>query len=87
MLVVTSPPIFQALSTMGLSSLLNKPWVYDMCDPVVQTAKELGMVSAGWVYRWLRRVEQICYRRCSSVVVATRSFIDLVQADGPPAIR
>ncbi len=81
-LVVTSPPIFQALPAMFLGRLKNTPWVYDMRDPVVETAKRLGMVGDGWRYRCLRAVEGACYRSCASVVTVTKSFTEMLEREG-----
>ena len=81
-LVVTSPPVLQVISAMSLGWLLHKPWIYDMRDPMLQAAAQLGIVSEGFLYRRMRAMEKAFYRRCASVVVVTRSFIDLVAADG-----
>ena len=81
-LVVTSPPVVQVASAMCLGALLRKPWVYDMRDPMLQAAAHLAVVSRGFLYRRMRAMERAFYRRCAAVVVVTRSYIDLVAADG-----
>lgn len=81
-LVVTSPPVLQVISAMCLGWLLRKPWIYDMRDPMLQTAAQLEVVPQGLLYRRMRVMEKAFYRRCASVVVVARSFIELVAADG-----
>ena len=81
-LVVTSPPVLQVIAAMHLGTVLRKPWIYDMRDPWLQEAAQLGVLSEGFLYRRMRAMEKAFYRRCARVVVVARSFIDLVTADG-----
>jgi glycosyltransferase involved in cell wall biosynthesis len=80
-------PITVALPAIVLRWLRRTPlalWVLDLWPDSVAAA---DTIRAGWALRLIDRLVRFIYRRCDSVLVQSRGFVDHVAARGVPRDR
>ena len=75
-IVVTSPPIFSAISALLLSKLKKIPYVLDIRDIWPESAVQMGNLKNPLLIRFFSWIEKIIYTHAESISVATPGMVD-----------
>jgi glycosyltransferase involved in cell wall biosynthesis len=75
----TSPPLFQALTSMMVASLKRKPFVFEVRDLWLDFAKELKVVNNHFILSFLKRLETILYKKANKIIVNSPGFIPFIE--------
>jgi glycosyltransferase involved in cell wall biosynthesis len=78
-IVVQSPPLLLGISGLILSRFSRSRMVLNVSDIWPLTARELGAISDGFLYRRLEQVERILYRRSFIRLGQSREIIDHIR--------
>jgi len=83
--IVSSPPFFAVPAGWAFARLRRAPLVFEVRDlwPAVFVAS--GVLSEGWLYRFLSQWEMAFYRAADRIVVVTKSFQQGLLERGVPA--
>lgn len=74
----TSPPLFQAFSTLILAKLKMVPYIFEVRDLWIDFAKELGLVTNPLVYRFFKFIEKIIYKNADAVIINSPGFLPYI---------
>lgn len=81
-LLVESPPLTLGLSGWLLSRLSGAKLVFNVSDLWPLTARELGALSDGWLYRRLESVERFVYTKSFICMGQSQEIVDYLGAHG-----
>ncbi len=70
----TSPPLFQAFSSLLIAKLGRKKFIYEVRDLWLDFAKELGVLKNKFILNILRKIEKILYKRSDMVMINSPGF-------------
>jgi glycosyltransferase involved in cell wall biosynthesis len=82
--IVSSPPFFTVPAGWLFARWFRVPLVFEVRDLWPAVWVEAGVMSRGFLYRFLERVEMACYRAARGIVVVTRSFREDLTSRGVP---
>jgi glycosyltransferase involved in cell wall biosynthesis len=80
----TSPPLFQAVSTWFVAALRRRPFLLEIRDLWPEFAIDIGVLKNPlliWLARW---VENFLYRRATHLLVNSPAYRDYLLAKGVP---
>lgn len=78
-IVVTSPPIFSAVSALLLSKLKKVPYILDVRDIWPESAVQMGSIKNRLVIRFFEWIETKLYLHAESILVATPGMVPEVE--------
>ena len=84
LLLVTSPPLFVAISAIVISRLRRIPMVFEVRDLWPESAIDTGVVNNKWLIRFSYWFERQVYRMSKRINVLTPAFRDALIAKGVP---
>lgn len=70
----TSPPLFQSLTSLLISKVKRKPFIFEVRDLWIDFAEELGIVKNPFVIRFMRFLEKHLYRLSQKIIVNSPGF-------------
>ncbi|MBN3036241.1 MAG: glycosyltransferase family 4 protein [Bacteroidales bacterium] len=79
-LIVQSPPLLLGISGLILSGFSRSRMVLNISDLWPLTAKELGAISDGFLYRRFEQIEQMLYRRSFIRLGQSREIIEHIES-------
>ena len=83
--VIDSPPLTLAISAWAASCWWNCPLLLNVADLWPDSARDLGMINEGFVFRAGRILEQWMYRRATRVTAVTEGIrLSLLEEKGVP---
>lgn len=82
--IVSSPPFFTVPAGWAFARHHGAPLVFEVRDLWPDVFVASGVLSEGWLFRALRRLEMAFYRAAARVVVVTRAFREDLLARGVP---
>jgi glycosyltransferase involved in cell wall biosynthesis len=83
--VSTSPQFFTACAAWVLSVFKWRPFVFELRDLWPDSILAVGAMRESAAIRALKRLEYFLYRRAARIVSVTRSFREVLAANGIPA--
>lgn len=81
----TSPPIFQAVSSCLVAALRRRPFLFEVRDLWPEFAVDIGLLKNPALIRFARRLERFLYRRATHIVVNSPAYRDYLIKKGVPA--
>ena len=81
-LIVESPPLLLALSGRWMAKILNVRYVANISDLWPLSAKELGAISDGRLYKFLEKIERYIYRKADIVMGQSEEIVSHISAHG-----
>jgi len=81
----TSPPLFQAVTTLLIAKLMRKPLIFEVRDLWIDFAEELGIVKNRVVIRIIKYIERLLYRSSDRIIVNSPGFIPFISRYVDPA--
>lgn len=81
-LIVESPPLLLALSGRWMAKILNVNYVANISDLWPLSAKELGAISDGKIYKILEKIERHIYRKADIVMGQSEEIVSHISACG-----
>lgn len=77
--IVSSPPLFMALTGAMLGRLCGRKVLLNISDLYPSTALDLGLLKKGWLYRRLEYLEKRLYRQAHAVMGQSTAILEHVQ--------
>jgi glycosyltransferase involved in cell wall biosynthesis len=74
----TSPPLFQAFSSLVLAKIKRVPFIFEVRDLWVDFAKELGLVTNPLIYGLFKFVEKVIYKNADKVITNSPGFLPYI---------
>lgn len=81
-LLVESPPLTLGFSGWLLGKLSGSKLIFNISDIWPLTAKELGAIREGWLYRRLEGLEQFLYRRAFACTGQSEEIVEHIRQSG-----
>ncbi|MDX1912018.1 MAG: glycosyltransferase family 4 protein [Saprospiraceae bacterium] len=81
-LLVESPPLTLGLSGWFLSRLSGSKFIFNISDLWPLTAKELGAIRDGWLYRRLEGLERFLYRQAFACTGQSEEIVQHIRQRG-----
>ncbi len=81
-LIVESPPLLLALSGRLMAKILNVRYIANISDLWPLSAKELGAISDGKLYKFLEKIERYIYRKADIIMGQSEEIISHISAHG-----
>lgn len=82
LIIVESPPLTLGISGWLLARLSGSKFVFNVSDLWPLTAKELGVLSDGFVYNFLERIERFLYRKADLCMGQSMEIVQYVKEHG-----
>ncbi len=70
----TSPPLFQAFSSLLIAKLRRKKFIYEVRDLWLDFAKELGVLKNKFILSVFRKIENALYKKSDMVIINSPGF-------------
>lgn len=77
-ILVESPPLTLAFSAWMLSKLSGAKMIMNVSDLWPLSAKELGAIKEGLLYRWIEKLEYFLYRKSDICLGQSQEIIDYI---------
>ena len=74
----TSPPLFQAITSLVIAKLRRKKFVYEVRDLWVDFARELGVVRNKFILSLLKKLESLLYKKADLIIVNSPGFLPFI---------
>ena len=74
----TSPPLFQAITSLVIAKLKRKKFVYEVRDLWVDFARELGVVRNKFILNLLKKFENLLYKKADLIIVNSPGFLPFI---------
>ena len=74
-IIATSPQFFVALSAMAISFFKRTPWIMEVRDLWPDSIKSVGLLNDGIIFTFLKKLEMICYKSSSKIIVVTKTMV------------
>ena len=74
----TSPPLFQAFSSLILAKIKKVPYIFEVRDLWLDFARELGLVTNPVTQFLFKKIERFIYIHANAVVVNSPGFIPYI---------
>lgn len=78
--IVSSPPLFMALSGTMIGKLCGRPVLLNISDIYPSTAYDLGLLKKNRAYRWLEFLEQRMYRNAQGIMGQSEEILEHVSS-------
>jgi len=73
-IIGTSPPLFQAFTSLLAAKIKKKIYVYEVRDLWLDFAKELGVIKNNIILQILRWMEKILYKKSDLIIINSPGF-------------
>lgn len=77
-IIITSPPLFIAISAMLYSWIKRTPMVFEVRDLWPESAIDTGVVTNKWIIKLAYWLEKLSYKRASLINVLTPAFKEVL---------
>lgn len=77
-LLVESPPLTLAFTGWVISRLAKTKLIMNVSDLWPLSARELGAISDGFIYRWLLRLETFLYKKATICTGQSQEIVDYI---------
>jgi len=74
----TSPPLFQSITSLVIAKLKRKKFVYEVRDLWVDFARELGVVRNKFILNLLKKLESLLYKKADLIIVNSPGFLHYI---------
>jgi glycosyltransferase involved in cell wall biosynthesis len=74
----TSPPLFQAITSLVIAKLKRKKFVYEVRDLWVDFARELSIVRNKFILNLLKKFENLLYKKADLIIVNSPGFLPFI---------
>jgi len=74
----TSPPLFQAITSLVIAKLKRKKFVYEVRDLWVDFARELSIVRNKFILNLLKKIENLLYKKADLIIVNSPGFLPFI---------
>jgi glycosyltransferase involved in cell wall biosynthesis len=81
-IMVESPPLTLGLTGMILSKISGAKLIFNVSDLWPLSARELGYLSDGFIYRQLEKTERFIYKKASLCTGQSQEIVDYVSSHG-----
>lgn len=81
-IIIESPPLTLGLSGYIFSKISKSKLILNISDLWPLTAKELGVISNGFLYNFLERIERLLYRRSFICMGQSQEIVDYLNSHG-----
>lgn len=81
---VWHPPLTVGLAAWIIARLRRVPFIYDVQDIWPDAAVLSGLLTEGWMTRWMARLERFIYRQATHLLVVTEGAKENLIAKGVP---
>jgi len=75
----TSPPLFQSFTTLLISKIRRKPFVFEVRDLWIDFAEELGIVKNRHIIKFVKMLEKILYKSAYKIIVNSPGFVPFIE--------
>jgi len=80
--IATSPQFFVAVAGWIVSTLLRKPFVFELRDLWPESIMAVGALTNRRVIRMLESIEMMLYRRARAICAVADSYVDILEKRG-----
>ncbi|MBX3705062.1 MAG: glycosyltransferase family 4 protein [Pseudomonadales bacterium] len=84
-IIGTSPQFFTAVAARMVSTLKQRPWIFELRDLWPESIKAVGAMRESLALRWLERLELALYRHANRIVAVTHTFREDLARRGIPS--
>lgn len=81
-MLVESPPLTLGVSGVILTKISKIRLIFNVSDLWPLSARSLGYLSAGWLYRCLEHIESYVYKKAFICTGQSREIVDYISAKG-----
>ncbi len=74
----TSPPLFQAITSLVIAKLKRRKFVYEVRDLWIDFASELGVVRNKFILKLLKKLESLLYKKADLIIVNSPGFLPFI---------
>lgn len=74
----TSPPLFQAITSLVIAKFKRKKFVYEVRDLWIDFANELGVVRNEFILKLLKKLENLLYREADLIIINSPGFLSYI---------
>ena len=74
----TSPPLFQAITSLLIAKLKRKKFVYEVRDLWIDFARELGVIRNKFILSLLKKLESLLYKKADLIIVNSPGFLPYI---------
>lgn len=85
--IVSSPPLFMALTGAVIGRLCGRKVLLNISDIYPSTASDLGLLRKGWRYRRLEDLEKRLYRKANAIMGQSEEILAHVRAQLQPETK
>jgi glycosyltransferase involved in cell wall biosynthesis len=78
LVIGTSPPLFQAITSLVIAKLKRKKFVYEVRDLWIDFASELGVVRNKSILNLLKKLENLLYKKADLIIVNSPGFLPFI---------